>query len=176
MKLNPKYSYEYNCILNESYTEDEQIKNFASTISDKDRFLVLLPLLEKNSKLIEEGLGVKLKEENDFYVTRAEKFKSFSEPITIEYSICPEEMLLYLLKEILRTANLHRFPDEESREEHLNAFIDYVVINGDFNNIDLIKFTKNLHEESKLKNAKYEYKEIDFKEKTMNQYIEELYQ
>ena len=175
MKLNPKYSYEYNCVLNPGFDEKAQIQNFASLISDKDRFLSLVPMLEKNSKLIEDSLGYKIKSEINFYVVRSEKFKSFSEPITIEYSILPEEMILYLLKEIIKTSISDRFFDEIQREQYLNSLCEHIAINGDFGKLDLIKFGKNLHEHSKLFLKEYEFKDIDFSKKTMKQYIEELY-
>jgi len=100
MKLIPNYSYEFNVILNETYNENDQIKNFVSLLSDKDRFLILMPLLEKNEQFIAKKLGFTMPITVDFYIVRAEKFKSFSMPITIEYSILPEEMILFLFKEI----------------------------------------------------------------------------
>ena len=145
MKLNPKYSYEYNQVLNPTFNEAELIKNFASLLSDKDRFLALLPELEKKTQFMEEHLGFTLKSNIDFYVTRAEVFKSFSEPITIEYSILPEEMILYLLKEILKVSITTRFPDELIREQFINGYIDFLAINIDFS-LSLVKFTKSLHE------------------------------
>lgn len=175
MKLIPNYSYEFNCILNEHFNEEEQIKNFASLITDKDRFLSILPIISKNKDLIEKYSGFKIKESYDFFVVRAEKFKSFSLPITIEYSILPEEMILYLLKEILKTNADLRFPDEILREEYLNSFIDYICLNGDFGNLNIIKYTKNLHNESKKLYPKYQLKNIDFNEKTLKQHIEDLY-
>jgi len=36
MELIPNYSYEFNIVLNEEFNEDDQVKNFASLISDKD--------------------------------------------------------------------------------------------------------------------------------------------
>jgi hypothetical protein len=175
MKLNPKYSYEYNCTLNPQFNQKQQIENFASLISDKNRFLPLIPQLEKNSNLIESTLGYKIKSEINFYIVRSERFKSFSEPITIEYSILPEEMILYLLKEIIKTSITDRFFDETQREQYLNSFCGHIAINGDFRKLDLIKFTKNLHEHSKLFLKEYEFKDIDFTKKTMKQHIEELY-
>lgn len=175
MKLIPKYPYEFNCILNESYNEDEQIKNFASLLSDKDRFFALLPLLEKNLELVEERLGFKLKKEIEFYVVRAEKFKSFSEPITIEYSLLPEEMILFLLKEIVKSSITTRFPDEVVREVYVNSFVEHVIINGDWGKLDLIKYCKNLHDESKRLYPEYELKTVDFSSKKMDVYAEELF-
>lgn len=175
MKLLPNYSYEFNCILNENYTENDQIKNFASLITDKDRFLALLPQLEQNTKLIEETLGFKLKETYNFYIVRAEKFKSFSLPITIEYSILPEEMILFLLKEILKISIDLRFPDEMIREQYINSFIDFISINGQFQNINLIKFTKNLHDESKKLFPSYDLNSLDFNSKTLKEHLEELF-
>lgn len=175
MKLIPNYSYEFNCILNDEFDEDEQIKNFASLITDKDRFLSILPIISKNKELIEKSSGFRLKESYDFFVVRAEKFKSFSLPITIEYSILPEEMILYLFKEVLKTTADLRFPDEILREEYLNSFVDYICVNGDFGNLDIIKYSKNLHDESKNLYPKYEFKNIDFNEKTLKEHIEDLY-
>ncbi len=175
MKLIPNYSYEFNVILNDGLSPEEQIKNFASLISDKDRFFQFLPLIEQNKDLIEERLGSKLKKEIDFFVVRAEKFKSFSLPITIEYSLLPEEMVVFLLKEIIKTSIEHRFPDEISQEQHVNSFVEYILINGDFGNFDLIKYGKNLHDESKFMYKDYEFKDIDFSQKKMSEHIEELY-
>lgn len=175
MKLNPNYSYEFNVILNENFKEHEQVKNYVSLLSDKDRFLILLPILEKNSEFISEKLGFPLLEFVDFYVVRAEKFKSFSMPITIEYSILPEEMILFLLKEILKTSITIRFPDEIIREQYINSFIDYICVNGDFGRVDLVKFGKNLHDESKRLFPIYEFKDIDFSNKTMKEYLDGMY-
>lgn len=176
MKLIPKYSYEFNCVLNEQFNEVDQIKNFASTISDKDRFLILLPLIKKNENLIKERLGFDLPEKIDFYVIRAEKFKSFSEPITIEYSLLPQEMLLFLLKEILKTIIPIRFPDEVVRDEYINSFIDFLVVNGDWGEEDFVKFTKNLHDESKKISSEYKLIEVDFNTKTMKEYVTQLFE
>lgn len=175
MKLNPIFSYEFNCILNEGFNETEQLQNFASIISDKDRFLQLLPIIEANRDLIEERLGFKLPEVVDFFIVRAEKFKSFSLPVTIEYSILPEEMFLFLLKEILKISIQSRFPDEQTREHYINAFIDYLIINADTGNFDFVKFGKNLHDESLRLYPDYKYADIDFSNKTMAQYIEDMY-
>lgn len=175
MKLSPNYSYEFNAILNDSYKEHEQVQNFVSLLSDKDRFLILMPLLEKNSIFISEKLGFTLPITVEFYVVRAEKFKSFSMPITIEYSILPEEMILFLLKEILKTSITIRFPDEIIREQYINSFIDYILINGEFGKVDFVKFGKNLHDESKRLFPSYEFKDIDFSSKTMREYLDEMY-
>lgn len=177
MKLTPNYSYEFNCILNENYDEQENIKNFASLLSDKDRFLVLLSELERNKSIIEEKLGYELNENYDFYIVRAEKFKSFSEPITIEYSLLPEEMLLFLFKEIIKVSAPERFPDETLREEVINSFIDYILINGQWKN-DLLKFSKNLHDHSKSKYENYQYdlEKYDYSKKTLKEILFDLYE
>jgi hypothetical protein len=175
MKLNPIYSYEFNYILNDSLTEKEQIQNFASLISDKDRFLSLLGNLEKNSKFIEEKLGFKLEKNIDFYVVRSLKFKSFSPPITIEYSILPEEMIVFLLKEIIKFSINIRFIDEKSKEEHINSLIDFILVNGDFKNSNFIKYSKNIHDDSIKKISDYKLLELDFNKKTLKEYIEDSY-
>jgi len=175
MKLISNYSYEFNQILNLDFNENEQIQNFASLLSDKDRFLSLLPLLELNKSFIEEKLDFKLLDKIEFYVVRAEKFKSFSTPITIEYSILPEEMLLFLLKEILKVSIDIRFPDEILREQYINSFIIYFCNNIDFGKTDLKKFVKNLHDESEKIYPNYKNLEIDFSNKTMRNYLEEMY-
>ncbi len=175
MVLNPIYSFEFNQILNDSLNEKEQIQNFASLLSDKDRFLCLLPLIENNIKFIEEKLAFKIEDKIDFYVVRAEKFKSFSRPITIEYSLLPEEMILFLLKEIIKTSVQLRFLDENQCEEYVNSFIDYILINADFNKKNLIKFSRNLHDLSSQKNPNYKLKNLDFDTKTLKEYIEESY-
>jgi hypothetical protein len=176
IKLTPQYSYDYNKILNEQYTsEDDQIKNFSSLISDKDRFLIFLPLIEHNRELIEKTLDYKLLENIEFYVVRAEKFNSFSLPITIEYSISPEEMFLYLLKEILKVSITDRFPDEETRENAINTFIEHILENGIFGNNNFKDFTKTLHENSKKQFPNYKQTEIDFTNLTMNKHLINLY-
>jgi hypothetical protein len=136
-------------------------------IQEQIRNQVLILALEK--------LGFKIKEEIEFYIVRCEKFKSFSMPITIEYSILPEEMLVFLLKEIIKVSIDIRFPDEETREQYINSFVEYIAINGELENLDLIKYGANLHEESKRLYPNYEFKDVDFNEKTMKQYIEEMY-
>ena len=177
MKLIPKYSYEFNDVLNTNLVEKEEVENFASLLSDKDRFLSLLPTLEKNAQFIEKSLGYNLREWYEFFVVRAELFKSFSEPITIEYSILPEEMLLFLFKEIVKVSITDRFLDEVQREELVNALVDYCVINGDFDGggKDFVKFTKNLHDESSSRFESYEYKEFDFSERTLKDILHESY-
>ena len=131
--------------------------------------------IENNFKLIEEKLGFKLKKEYEFYVVRAEKFKSFSEPITVEYSILPEEMFVFLLKEIIKTSVTERFPDDLVFEQYLNSFVDYVLVNGEFGDKDLVKYGKFLHDYSLTKFDSYEFKDIDFNSKTMLNPVEEMY-
>jgi hypothetical protein len=175
MKFHPQYSFEFNQILNPQFNEKDQVQNFTSLITDKDRFIVLLNLLSKNASYIQERLGFDLPTSVEFYIVRAEKFKSFSMPITIEYSILPEEMILFLLKEIIKTSCPHRFITHEQQESYINSFIDHIAVTGDWKNVDLVKYGKNLHDESKRLFPKYEFKDIDFSVKTLVQYIEDLY-
>lgn len=175
MKLIPKYSFDFNIVLNEGFTETEQIRNFGSLLSDKDRFLSLIPLLVKNENLIEDRLGFKLKDEIEFFVVRAEKFKSFSEPITIEYSLLPQEMFLFLLKEIIKNTITIRFPDIETQEKYVNSFVDYLSINGDWDKVDFVKFCRNIHDDSLNRIKTYKMDDIDFSKKTMRDYLEEMY-
>ena len=174
MKVEPQYSYEFNCILNKDFNEMEQIKNFASLLSDKDRFLALLPEIETNTNKIEEILGVELPESVECYVVRAEQFKSFSLPITIEYSLCPEEMIVFLLKEIIKSNLNLRFPDEETREKYVNSAVDNIAINGEWS-VDLVKFGKNLHDESRRIYSNYEFEDIDFSKKSLQQHVQDLF-
>lgn len=174
MKVKPQYSYEFNCILNKEFNEMEQIKNFASLLSDKDRFLALLPEIENNTKQLESILGFNLPEEVEVYIVRAELFKSFSLPITIEYSLCPEEMIVFLLKELIKSNLNIRFPDEQIREQYVNSAVDAIAINGDWS-VDLVKFGKNLHDESQRLYPEYELKDINFSKKPLTQHIEELF-
>jgi len=176
MKLKPNYSLDYNEILNPTLSNKEQLTNFASLISDKDRFLSIIPFIEKNSKLICEKLGTQLPSEIEFYVVRAEKFKSFSSPITIEYSILPEEMLVYLLKEIIKKYAPTIFPDYVTRERYVNSLVDYIIINGEFRKLNLVKYSKNLHDESKKKYDEYQLEDIDFSKTTLKKHIENLYE
>jgi hypothetical protein len=44
----------------------------------------------------------------------------------------------------------------------VNSFIDYVAVNGEWKDVDFVKFGKNLHEESKRLFPKYEIKDIYF--------------
>ena len=175
MNLNPIYSYEFNQILNNEYDEIQNVKNFTSLITDKDRFLPLLLIIKKNKNFLEEKLGYKIKEEVDFFVVRAEKFKSFSQPITIEYSIIPEEMLLFLLKEIIKSTITDRFPDEIIREQYVNNFIEFFIIENKLQNFKLNEFTQNLHNESSKLFEKYIKIKIDFSNKTIKEYLEEIY-
>ena len=173
MKVNPQYSYEFNQILNQGFSEQEQIKNFASLLSDKDRFIVFLDEIEKNTEKIEKTIGFELPEAIDCYVVRCEKFKSFSMPITVEYSIFPEEMVLFLLKEILKTSIDIRFPDEETREQYVNSAIEKIVEDGWTDSLK--KYTKLLHDESKRLYSNYEKTNLDLDNKNLNKLIEELY-
>ncbi len=178
MKLKPIYSYEFNSILNELFSENENLINYTSIITDKDRFEAIVPLIEKNKSIIEKTLGYKLNSEINFYIVRAEKFKSFSLPITIEYSILPEEMAIFLLKEIVKTTITDRFIDEVQREEHINSAITHILINGDFGKIDLIKFIKNLHNNSRENFKGYKFKKsenIKFFDETVKEKIKQLY-
>jgi hypothetical protein len=176
IKVTPQYSYDYNKILNEQYTnEDNQIKNFSSLLSDKDRFLIFLPLIAHNQELIEKVLDYKLTQTAEFYVVRCEKFNSFSLPITIEYSISPEEMFLYLIKEILKTSITDRFPDEETREQALNNIIEHILEMGIFGNNNFKDFTKTLHENSQKQFPNYKSKKIDFSNLTMKKHLIKLY-
>ena len=175
MRLEPKFSYEFNCVLNPDFSEDEQIKNFASIISDKDRFLVLLPYFERNKDFIEKRLGFQLPQGLEFYVVRCEKLKSFSEPVTIEYSINPQEMFLFLFKEILKVAINIRFPDEVTREKYINSFISYVCVSCDFDSQNFEEFEDVVHNESKKLYPDYEDFKIDFSTKTMREYLEDMY-
>lgn len=176
MKLTPKYSYEFNCILNEEFNEEEQIRNFASLLSDKERFFLVISQLHENEELIKGALGYELPETLTFFVVRAEKFNSFSEPITVEYSIVPERMFLFLLKEILKTVIIERFPDEQKREEYVNAFISFLAQEGSWKYSNLEPQMKTLHEESKKLYKNYKEHTLDFKKKTMKEYLEALYE
>lgn len=175
MILKPQYSYEFNTILNEDFNEMDQIQNFASLLSDKDRFLGLVPQIQDNQELLEKRIGSQLPESIEFYVVRAEKFKSFSLPITIEYSLCPEEMIVFLLKEIIKTTMNVRFPDEILQEEYINSCVKSIVGNGTWN-VNLDKFLQNLDDHSKKVYPTYEIKEIDFTNKNLKEHVEELYE
>ena len=174
MILKPQYSYEFNVILNETFNEMDQIQNFASLLSDKDRFLGILPQIQNNKELLEKTIGSSMPDEQEFYVVRAEKFKSFSLPITVEYSICPEEMVVFLIKEIIKTTMNVRFPDELLQEEYVNACVKHIVSNGKWE-VGLEKFTQNLDEESKKQYSNYETKTIDFSNKSLKEHVEDLY-
>ncbi len=159
VKLKPKYSYEFNVILNEKLDENEQIKNFASLITDKDRFFALFEDISNNKNLIEKYLGFELPEEVEFYVVRCEKFDSFSEPITIEYKLNPEEMIINLLKEIIKVNFPVNFPDENTRETYIIDFLSFI-----FNKIDSNKYSKFL-------NKKFE----NYEEKNFVERVKEFY-
>lgn len=174
LKLNPNYSYEYNKILNPKLNEDEQIKNFASLLSDKERFLDPLIELEKNLKTIFEEFGFPLVNK-EFYIVRAELFKSFSLPITVEYSLIPEEMHLFLLKELLKSNLTQRFPDDLTQEQYLNAFVKHIVESYDFGSLNLKKVYLNIEAQAQEKFENYSPLSLDFKEKSFNDYLEELY-
>lgn len=176
MKLIPHYSYEYNQVLNSSFDENDNIKNFASLLSDKDRFLPLLSLIEEKTSDIEKCMGFEFPSEVEFYVVRAEMFKSFSKPVTIEYSLLVEEMLVYLFKEIVKISVKTRFPDAQTQESYINSFVDYCLINIGFGDLDLVKFGRNLHEYSQKLYKDYTFEDRDFSEKSLKVQIEELYE
>ena len=178
MELIPIYSYEFNKVLNEKFSDKENIQNYTSILTDKDRFENMINLILKNKNLIEKKLGFKLLKKVEFYIVRCEKFKSFSKPITIEYSILPEEMILYLLKEVLKNSIEIRFLDEVFREEVLNSFITYIIINGDFEKYDFVKYLKSLHDYSKQNYNDYSFEnsqKYDFDKKTLKKYLEMSY-
>lgn len=173
MELKPIYSYEFNCILNLQLNQNEQIKNFASLITDKDRFLCLLPLIKNNFKLIEKKLGYKLLDLYEFYIVRSEKFESFSTPITIEYNLNPYQMLLFLLKEIIKISIKDRFDDYKKQEEYINSFIKHIVEKLNDNNL---KKSINCLENASLKKFKdYKQKDLDFENKTLKEHIFEIF-
>lgn len=166
MIFKPKYSYEYNCILNENFNEHEQIKNYASLLTDKDRFFLLLQDINNKQtiKLIEKHSGIKLPQQITFYIVRAEKFNSFSEPITIEYKINPEEMIINLIKETIKTNFEIRFPDEDTRNNYIKQFTHFIFTQT--KNKNYLKFIK------KTKNKKT----LNFQKKTLKDLVYELYE
>lgn len=127
MQLIPKYSLEFNKILNPKFQEMQQIKNFSSLISDKDRFFILAQKFQKILPNCEKYFGFKFFDKYEFYVVRSELFKSFSEPITIEYNFKPEEMILFLFKEIIKVTINQRFMDEIQRDEFINSFVRFCL-------------------------------------------------
>lgn len=171
MKLVPKYSYEFNWALNHTFDDKSQIQNFSSLLTDKERFFGLVPAISLNEELLEKLLGYDLPERLEFYVVRAEKFKSFSEPVTIEYSLVPEEMVLFLLKEIIKISATDRFVTEVQREEVVNAFILHLGDIGNWGPFDFDKLAPALHNESERMYPDYSYKDIDFSKKTLKEYI-----
>ena len=175
MEFKVEYSYEFNLILNKQLTEKQQLENYSSLILDKDRFLMLTSFLSKNCAFIEKTCGFKFPKVIEFYVVRAEQFKSFSKPITIEYSICPEEMLLYLISEIIKVYCPIRFSCEQSRSELINTYIDFLTINGNWGKYKLVKFSKNLHEEAIKIFPTYSLKEVDFFKTNLKEKIEKEY-
>lgn len=175
MKLVPKYSYEFNWALNETLSESGHIQNFASLLSDKERFFGVLGQFMANEELLEKRLGYKLPERVEFFVVRAEKFKSFSEPITIEYSIAPEEMAMFLLKEIVKTVAVDRFPDEVTREQVINAFLIHLFLEGKWESNFKAHYA-SLHNESERMYPRYQYKDIDFSKTTLKEVIFSLYE
>lgn len=164
MIFKPKYSYEYNCILNSDFNENEQIKNYASLLTDKDRFFLLLNDInnEETSSLLEKYSGITFPQEIYFYVVRAEKFDSFSEPITIEYQINPERMIINLVKETIKTFIDIRFPDEEIRDEYINKFLKFIF--SKFKNKNYLKFLENIEND------------IDFEKNNLKEIIYTLYE
>jgi len=173
MEFDIKYSYEFNSILNPELNETEQIKNFASLITDRDRFFLLLKDVEENLEKLETYLGYKLSEKLIIYIVRAEKFDSFSEPITIEYKVETELMIINLLKEIVKTTIPVRFPDEEYRNFLINIFIEYFFksINKENYNkyIQKILNKDNISEEDL---RKFNFSKKTFLEVVKNFYIE----
>ena len=178
MEIEIIYSYDFNKVLNDTLDEKQNIQNYTSILTDKDRFESLIDSIKKNKPLIEKKLSFKLLKKFEVYIVRCEKFKSFSKPISIEYSIIPEEMLLYLLKEIIKNSINIRFLNEVQREEALNSFLTYILINGDFGKKDFIKYLKSLHDYSKEIYKEYSFEntqKIDFNKITLKKYLEDLY-
>ena len=60
------------------------------------------------------------------------------------------------------------------RSQILMRSID--TINAEMGDLDLVKFSKNLHEESTKLHRNYKFSDIDFTNKTLKQYVEEMYQ
>ncbi len=170
-KINPIYSFEFNRVLNPKLTEIEQIQNFASIISDKDRFESILPILNKKKEIIEKFSGFTLNENYDVYIVRCEIFNSFSLPITVDYSIDHYEILIFTLKEILKQSIQIRFPNELIREQYINAFIEFTFKNDE----KMLNSLSTIHKASKNIEQQYEKISIDFESKTLKEYIEELY-
>ncbi|MCA9487180.1 hypothetical protein H6501_03930 [Candidatus Woesearchaeota archaeon] len=175
MRLQPKYSFEFLSALSPESSETQNVQTFASLLSDKDRFLALLPKLDARLEHIEEKLAYPLYNTYDFYIVRDMNRASFSEPITIEYSIFPEEMILFLLKEVLKVSITDRFIDEEEREQTLLSFITYLVQTR-LSELKLDGYLETLYTEAKKHFPNIQEKEFNFEEKTLKEIIQEKYE
>lgn len=96
------YPFELNEKLNQNFSSQENISNFTSLLSDKDRFDSLLTNICNEKIILDELLGIKGIEKLKVFIIRAEIFSSCPEPLIIEYNVIPEIMILHLFKEIIK--------------------------------------------------------------------------
>lgn len=147
------YPYELNEALNPNFNEQEQISNYTSLLSDKDRFQNLITTISNSKSIFDELIGTESESEHTIYIIRAELFHSCPTPLIIEYKIDPEKMILFLIKEIIKsTLAKHgiRCIDEEQQEELLNATTHAISQELDSSlNLKLQNHITFLHEVSK---------------------------
>ena len=120
------YPFELNYELNSELSEQEQISNYTSLLSDRERYENLLLKISSQKKLFEELVGLEFKNSEQIFVIRAEKFISTPTPLIIEYQLHPEKMVLVTLKEMIKNT-LAKFQirciDEVQQEELLCACV-----------------------------------------------------
>jgi hypothetical protein len=183
MKLEPKFSYEYNQILNKNIDEKKQISLFTTLLTDKDRFLSKLKLFEEEINKIENFLGFKIKSEDVFYIVNVEdeNLFSFSEPITVNYHYLPNVMYASLIKEIIKVSINNRFPNEILRDLTIFEFIKFIIFEKKmFNFLNIKKDELEILEKLNLNKYKENYRNLskeislDFEENSFKNEMDKL--
>jgi hypothetical protein len=173
MKINPYFSYELNSILNSGLNEKEKISFFTTLITDKDRFLSQIQKMSKYIDNIEKDLGFKIPKEIDVYIVNTNKNINLSPPIIISYSHIPEIICLNLLKEMIKISINSRFPDENFRDNYIFYFIEYLIDNNYFKEIEFKKYLEDFKKSLNLKDIE---KKPNFIDKNFKEHMDSLFE
>ena len=182
------YPFELNEVLNSTFSSQENISNFTSLLSDKNRFEHLVSIVASNIEILEELIGFEINLKLDIYVIRAELFKSTPEPLLIEYDSVPELMILHLCKEIIKkvlSINQIRCIDEIEQLKSICATLcsfskemDLKTKTSLFKHCNTIfMYEKKILEKKGFKcSIEYDDLEIISKQHTLSKYIEKSYE
>ncbi|MFP4401900.1 MAG: hypothetical protein ACLFPL_01595 [Candidatus Nanoarchaeia archaeon] len=188
IKFNYYYPYELNEALNSQFSNHEQVSNYTSLLTDRERFENLLNKVSTQKQFLDSLIGLELQREQDVYVIRAELFQCCPTPLIIEYDIHPEVMVLYVIKEMIKnTLAVYsiRCIDEVQQEELLNAtLLRFFEIVDNNLNTSISKYLLLVHNHSakQLEKKGFEYNQQRTEENnidennTLLQIIEQSYE